>query len=130
MSAPQAGKAAFLAARASEARRGRNLPPEGLVDDAPEVARQITIIRDGLDAVRDELERGEPGKGVLRGIAERMLAALGIAVAYCGKAGDTAVMSAAKVGGGAVGTALLDHAADDGRPVQFARDFLARGPGG
>jgi hypothetical protein len=89
------------AARASEARRGHNQPPEGLVDDAPEVARQITLIWDGLDEAREELERDAPDKGVLRAVAERMQAALNAVVAYCGRAGDAAVMSAAKVGGAA-----------------------------
>ncbi len=129
VAALQAEKAAFLAARASEAQRGHNQPPEGLVDDAPEVARQITIIWDGLDEARDELERNALDKGVLRAIAERMLAALNAVVAYCGKVGDAAVMSAAKIGGGAVGTAVLDHVANNGRLMQFAKDLLAFGGG-
>src|SRR6056297_3599681 len=129
VSALQAEKAAFLAARASGAQRGHNQPPEGLVDDAPEVARQITIIWDGLDEARDELERDAPDKGVLRAIAERMLAALNAVVAYCGKVGDAVVMSAAKFGGGAVGTAVLDQVANNGRLMQFAKDILTFGGG-
>ncbi|MFB9150003.1 hypothetical protein [Roseovarius ramblicola] len=93
-------------------------------------AWQITIIWDGLDEAREELERDAPDKGVLRGIAERMLAALNAVVAYCGKVGDAVVMSAAKVGGGAVGTAVLDHVANNGRLMQFAKDLLAYGLGG
>ena len=129
VAALQAEKAAFLAARASEVQRGHNQPPDGLVDDAPEVARQITLIWDGLDEAREELERAAPDKGVLRVIAERMLAALNAVVAYCGKVGDAVVMSAAKVGGGAVGTAVLDHVANNGRLMQFAKDLLAYGGG-
>ena len=126
----QAEKAAFLAARASAAQRAHNQPPGGLVDDAPEVARQITIIWDGLDEAREELEQDAPDKGRLRVIAEQMLAALNAVVAYCGKVADAAVMSAAKVGGGAVGTAVLDHVALNGRLMQFAKDLLAFGGGG
>jgi len=129
VAALQAEKAAFLVARASEVQRHHNQPPDGLVDDAPEVARQITLIWDGLDEAREELERAAPDKGVLRVIAERMLAALNAVVAYCGKVGDAVVMSAAKVGGGAVGTAVLDQVANNGRLMQFAKDLLAYGGG-
>lgn len=129
VAALQAENAAFLAAPASEVQRGHNQPPEGLVDDAPEVARQITIIWDGLDEAREELERDAPDKGVLRAIAEGILAALNAVVAYCGKVADAVVISAAKIGGGAVGTAVLDHVVNNGRLMQFAKDLLAFGGG-
>jgi hypothetical protein len=58
-----------------------------------------------------------------------MLAALNAVVAYCGRVGDAVVMSAAKVGGGAVGTAVLDRVANNGRLMQFAKDLLAFGGG-
>jgi len=133
VSALQAEKAAFLAARASEAQRGHNQPPEGLVDDAPEVARQITIIWDGLDEAREELERDAPDKGRLRAIAERMLAALNAVVAYCGKVADKTVTSAAeaagKLAGRAAVVAAIDQVANNGRLMQFAKDLLAFGGG-
>jgi hypothetical protein len=133
VAALQAEKAAFLAARASEVQRGHNQPPEGLVDDAPEVARQITIIWDGLDEARDELERDAPDKGVLRAIAERMLAALNAVGTYCGKVGDAAVMSAATETGKLVArtayVATLDHIANNGRLMRFVKDLLAFGGG-
>lgn len=94
------------------------------------MARQITIIWDGLDEARVELEQDAPDKGVLRVIAERMLAAVSTVAAYCGKVADAAVMSAAKVGGGAVGTAALDHVANNGRLMRFVKDLLAYGLGG
>jgi hypothetical protein len=100
-----------------------------LVDDAPEVARQITIIWDGLDEAREELERDAPDKGRLRAIAEQILAALNAVVGYCSKVADAMVISAAKIGGGAVGTAVLDQVANNGRLMQFAKDLLAFGGG-
>src|SRR6056297_2331593 len=133
VAALQAEKAAVLAVRASEAQRGHNQPHEGLVDDAPEVARQITIIWDGLDEAREELERDAPDKGRLRAIAERMLAALNAVVAYCGKVADKTVTSAAeaagKLAGRAAVVAAIDQVANNGRLMQFAKDLLAFGGG-
>jgi len=133
VAALQAEKAAFLAVRASEAQRGHNQPPEGLVDDAPEVARQITLIWDGLDEAREELERDAPDKSRLRAIAERILAALNVVVAYCGKVADKTVTSAAeaagKLAGRAAVVAAIDQVANNGRLMQFAKDLLAFGGG-
>lgn len=129
VAALQAAKDAFLATRASQAQRSHNQPPDGLLDDQPELARQITIVWDSLDEARDELEQDAPDKGLLRAIAERLLSALTAIARYCGKVADTAVISAAKVGGGTVGTAILDHLANNGRLMQFAKDLLAYGAG-
>ncbi|WP_176214421.1 hypothetical protein [Roseovarius sp. A-2] len=57
------------------------------------------------------------------------MAALNVVVAYCGKVADAVVISGAKIGGGAVGTAMLDHVANNGRLMQFAKDLLAFGGG-
>jgi hypothetical protein len=134
VAALHAEKAAFLAARASEAQRGHNQPPEGLVDDAPEVARQITIIWDGLDQARDALEEDAPDKGLLRTIAERMLAALNAVVAYCGKVADAVVMSTAKETGKLVArsvyVASLDLIVNNGRLMRFVKSLLAYAGGG
>ncbi|WP_102105953.1 hypothetical protein [Roseovarius mucosus] len=130
VAALQAEKEMFLAVQASAAHRGHNQPPEGLVDDAPEVARQIIIIWDGLDEARDELERDAPDKGVLCAIAERMLAALNAVVAYCGKVGDRMIMAVAATIGTGGGAALLDHFVINGRLSQFVKDLISFGIGG
>ena len=134
VAALQAEKVAFLAARASEVQRGHNQPPEGLVDDAPEVARQITIIWDGLDEAREELERDAPDKGRLHAIAQRMLAALNAVVAYCGKVADRTVTSAAEAAGKFAGraavVAAIDHVAMNGRLSQCIKDLISFGSAG
>ncbi|MEQ9240970.1 hypothetical protein [Roseovarius indicus] len=123
VAALRAEKERLLAGRASAEARSHNQPPE-LVDTEPEMARQVEVIWAGLDAAQDELEQEVPDKHVLQRIAEEMLAALKAVAGYCAKVGDTVVMSAAKVGGGAVGTAILDHVANNGRLLQFAKDLL------
>ncbi|MGX0901693.1 hypothetical protein ACSSV8_000247 [Roseovarius sp. MBR-79] len=134
VAALQAEKEAFLAARASEAHRGHNQPPEGLVDDAPDVAQSITIIWAGLDDARDELEQEEPDKGRLRAIADRMMAALRAVVAYCGKVANVGAMSAADETGKLVArttyVATLDHFANNGRLLRFIKDLMGYGTGG
>ena len=126
----QAEKEAFLAARASRAQRSHNLPPEGLVDDQPELAHQITIVWDSLDEAWDALDQDTPDKGWLRAIAERLLSALTAIGQYCAKVADTTVMSAAKVGGPVGVTTLIDHLANNGRLMQFAKDLFTFGAGG
>ena len=133
----QAEKEAFLAARASMAQRSHNHPPEGLVDDQPELARQITIVWDSLDEARYELEQDAPDKGLLRKIAEKLLSALSAIAKYCGKVADTAIMSAAegagkeagKLGVRAAGITVLDHVLNNGRLTQFAKDLFTFGAG-
>ncbi|QEW24493.1 hypothetical protein [Roseovarius indicus] len=124
-----AEKEQLLAGRASAEARSHNQPPE-LVDTEPEMARQVEVIWAGLDAAQDELEQEVPDKHVLQRTAEEMLAALKAVAGYCAKVGDAVVMSAAKVGGGAVGTAILDHVANNGRLFQFAKDLFQYAVGG
>uniref|UniRef100_UPI0025E5BBD1 hypothetical protein n=1 Tax=Sediminimonas sp. TaxID=2823379 RepID=UPI0025E5BBD1 len=124
-----AEKEALLAGYATAAQRSHNAPP-GLVEDHPALAGQVTIIWAALDEASEELDAETPDKGRLRDIAQRMLAALTEVAAYCGRVADTAVMSAAKVGGGAAGAAILDHVANGGRLMQFAKDALAYAVGG
>lgn len=120
----RAGKEAFLAARATPEQRSHNQPP-GLVEAEPEIARHVTIIWTGLDEAHEVLANDAPDKGRLRAIAGSVLEALQRVAKYCARVADTAVMSAAKVGGGAVGAALLDHVLNNGRLIQFAKDLLA-----
>ena len=129
VAALRAEKEQLLAGRASAEARSHNQPPE-LVDTEPEMARQVEVIWAGLDAAQDELEQEVPDKHVLQRIAEEMLAALKAVAGYCAKVGDAVVMSAAKVGGGAVGTAILDHVANNGRLFQFAKDLFQYAVGG
>ncbi|MEQ8896295.1 MAG: hypothetical protein RID23_04330 [Roseovarius sp.] len=123
VAALRAEKERLLEGRASTEARSHNQPPE-LVETEPEMARQVEVIWAGLDAAQDELEQELPDKHLLQGIAEKILAALKAVAGYCAKVGDTVVMSAAKVGGGTVGTAILDHVANNGRLLQFAKDLL------
>lgn len=129
VAALQAEKEAFLAARASHAQRSHNQPPEGLVDDQPEVARQITIVWDSLDDARDELEEDTPDKGKLRHIADRLLSALTTILKYSSKLADAAAMATAKKLGPPGAIALVDHLANNGRLMQFAKDLLTYGGG-
>ncbi|WP_372675097.1 hypothetical protein [Aquicoccus sp.] len=122
----QAEKAALLGGRGSEAQRGHNHPPKGLVDEQPEIAQQITIVWDGLDEAQGELEKEEPDKGRLLRIGKGLLAALMKIGAYCGKVGDRVIMSAAT----ASGPFILDHFANDGRLFQFAKDLIGFASGG
>jgi hypothetical protein len=138
VAALQSEKEEFLAARASQARRSHNQPPDGLVDDQPEVARQITIVWGSLDEARDELAQDTPDKGRLRDIAERLLSALTAIGKYIGKVADTAIMSAAEGAGKtagklavhAVGVTVLDRLLNNGRLLQFAKDLLGYASGG
>lgn len=129
VAALRAEKERLLAGRASPEARSHNRPPE-LVDAQPELARQVEIVWTGLDEAQQELEQEVPDKRRLQRIAESMLAALTAIAAYCGKVADAAVMSAAKVGGGAVGTAILDQVANNGRLLRFAKELLAYAVGG
>lgn len=126
----QAEMAALSSDRASKAQRGHNQPPEGLVDTEQELGTKIKIIWDVLNEAQDELEKDRPDKSRLWHIGEKMQAALEEVVAYSGKVADAFVMSAAKVGGGTVGTSILDHFANDGRLMQFANDLLTYSLGG
>jgi hypothetical protein len=121
----RAEKERLMAGRASTDTRLHNEPPE-LVEDAPEMARQVEVIWDGLDDAQDELEREAPDKARLREIAERMFAALHAIGGYCGKVADRVVMSAATAGG----PILLDQVFNNGRLWQFVRDLLSFSGGG
>ena len=129
VAALRAEKERLLAGRASPEARSHNRPPE-LVDAEPELARQVEIVWTGLDEAQEELEQEVPDKHRLQRIAESMLTALTAIAAYCGKVADAAVMSAARVGGGAVGTAILDQVANNGRLLRFAQELLAHAVGG
>ena len=125
----RAQKEAFLAERATPEQRSHNQPP-GLVEAEPEIARQVTIIWAGLDEASEELAAKEPDKERLTQIAKGMLAALRAVAAYCGKLADRVIKAAASVIGAGVGTALLDHVANNGRLMQFAKDLLTWSVGG
>ncbi|WP_022704103.1 hypothetical protein [Pseudorhodobacter ferrugineus] len=82
-------------AAADAAHRGHNQPPE-LIDSAPEVQRQITIIFDTLDDAEEELSKTNPSPTRLKVIGQALLNA-GIALAkYCGGLGDAALQKAAE----------------------------------
>jgi hypothetical protein len=82
-------------AAAEAVHRGHNQPPE-LIDSAPEVQRQITILFDTLDEAEEELSKPAPSPSRLKRIGEALLNA-GIALAkYCGGLGDTALQKAAE----------------------------------
>ncbi len=130
VAALQAEKEAFLASRASQAQRSHNQPPEGLVDDQPELARQITIVWDSLDEARDELEQEAPDKGLLRKIAERLMSALTAIAKFFGKVATAGVLAMSVTVGGKVGSEIADHLIADGRLTQFAKDLLTYASGG
>lgn len=82
-------------AAADAAHRGHNQPPE-LIDSAPEVQREITIIFDTLDDAEEELSKTNPSPTRLKVIGQALLNA-GMALAkYCGGLGDTALQKAAE----------------------------------
>lgn len=82
-------------ATADAAHRGHNQPPE-LIDSAPEVQRQITIIFDTLDDAEEELSKTNPSTTRLKVIGQALLNA-GIALAkYCAGLADTALQKAAE----------------------------------
>ncbi len=119
----RAEKEAYLAARATPEQRSHNNPPE-LVETAPEVARQVTIIWVGLDEAQEELEKDAPDKGRLRRIAELMLEALTSAAWYCARKADAALTSALVIGSGAFGKHVADYVHEDGRLKRFVKDLL------
>lgn len=130
VAALQAEKAALVAAQASEARRGHNQPPEGLVDDAPEVAQQVTFIWDGLDDASKELEKDVPDRATLLRIGRKMQTALEAALSYCAKVGDTVIVAGAKTLGAGGGAFLIDYVAMNGRLAQFIKYLISFGLGG
>ncbi len=125
----QAERDEFHSRVATAAHRSHNQPPD-LVDSDFDLARETTIIWVGLDDASQELEKDEPDKGVLGKIAKQILSAIASVTRYCGKIADTAIMAAAKVGGGAVVTWVVDYIVNNGRLLQFAKDLLNFSGGG
>ncbi|RUS59950.1 hypothetical protein EGN72_11710 [Pseudorhodobacter sp. E13] len=91
-------------APADAAHRGHNQPPE-LIDSAPEVQRQITIIFDTLDDAEKELSKFAPSPSRLKVIGEALLNSAAIIARYCGGIANKAV-GAAAVAFGTAGGAL------------------------
>ena len=114
---------------ASVAQRSHNNPPE-LLDAAPEIQRQITIIFDTLDNAEAELSLAKPSPSRLKIIGQALLAA-GLAIAkYCGGLADTALQKAAEELGTtgtkwAIGIAAASWAAQ-AQPVQTLGQMILK----
>jgi hypothetical protein len=108
---------------ASAAHRSHNMPPE-LVEMETRVLRDTEIIWKDLAVAKRELDENNPAKSRLRTIAIRIRDLLQSTIAYCGKVADASIMAAAKVGGGAAGTFILDHYINSGRVMSFVERLL------
>jgi hypothetical protein len=79
---------------ASEAQRSHNNPPE-LLDTAPEVQRQITIVFDALKEAEAELTLLAPSPSRLKKIGQALIDAVAVIAKYLGGKADTVLQKAA-----------------------------------
>lgn len=125
----RAEKEALLVRTASERQRSHNQPPE-LLDTEPELARQITIVWNGLDEAEAELAKEKPDGGRLAEIARSLLSALTAVGRYLVSLGDTALKAGATAAGTAGGVWIVDHSFNSGRIWDFATRLLNFAGGG
>ena len=118
---------------ATAAHRSHNQPPE-LLDAAPELQRQITIIFDALDEAETELSQTAPAPSRLKRIGQALMDAIIAIAKYCGGIANKAIVAAAVAGGTAVGglgvAKLLELAAPTQTLGQSILDYASRLIGG
>ena len=118
---------------ATAAHRSHNQPPE-LLDAAPELQRQITIIFDALDEAETELSQTAPAPSRLKRIGQALMDAIIAIAKYCGGIANKAIVAAAVAGGTAVGglgvAKLLELSAPTQTLGQSILDYASRLIGG